>query len=171
MFSIKIAFLSMIALVAASNFLVQFPLGEWLTWGAFPYPMTFMVTELTNRYYGPKKARQIVYVGFTIAVILSIWLSTPKIAFASGLAFLTSQLLDIYVFNRLRQQVWWCAPLCASVMASLIDATTFWSFAFWGENLPILTWAIGDTSVKLAVDIVMLMPFRVAIRKISLSGN
>jgi queuosine precursor transporter len=163
-YHLTFAFLSMIILVIASNILVLFPINDWLTWGAFPYPVSFLVTELTNRKYGPKVARKVVYVGFLVAVILSIWLATPKIALASGSAFLISQLLDIYVFNRFRLATWWYAPFFASFSASLIDATIFWNIAFWNEDVPLLTWAIGDTSVKLIVDFFMLAPFRYAIR-------
>lgn len=170
MLTIPNAFVAMIAIVVASNYLVQFPINEWLTWGALPYPITFLVTELTNRIYGPKKARQVVYIGFAVAVVLSVWLSTPKIAFASGFAFLVSQLLDIYVFSILRQNSWWIAPFFSSVLASLVDAFCFWNIAFWGENVPLLTWAIGDTSIKLLVDVAMLTPFRLAIRKIPITA-
>lgn len=158
------AMLIMALLVALSNFLVLFPINDWLTWGAFPYPATFLVTELTNRFHGPKAARQVVYLGFGLAVILSIWMATPKVALASGTAFLFSQLLDIVVFNRVRKKSWWYAPLFASVTASLFDAAIFWNIAFWGENVPLLTWAIGDTTVKLLIDAAMLTPFRLAIR-------
>jgi uncharacterized PurR-regulated membrane protein YhhQ (DUF165 family) len=168
MFSLKYAYLATILIVISSNVLVLFPINDWLTWGAFPYPVAFLVTELTNRFYGPKQARKIVYVGFVIAVLLSIWLATPKIALASGSAFLTSQLLDIAVFNRLRRATWWYAPLFASVIASCLDATVFWNLAFWGEDVPLLTWAIGDTAVKLFIDLAMLTPFRLATRKIPL---
>ena len=161
-----IYFLSMILVVAASNFLVLFPINDWLTWGAFPYPISLLITELANRQYGPQQARKIAYVGFAVGVVLSILLATPKIAFASGSAFLCSQLLDISIFNRFRRAAWWCAPIFASFSASLVDASIFWTMAFWGENLPVLTWAIGDTSVKLMLDVALLTPFRVAIRKI-----
>lgn len=166
MYSIKSAFIAMTLIVIASNYLVLFPINDWLTWGAFTYPITFLISELTNRLYGPKKARKVVYIGFVVAVFLSIWLATPKIALASGAAFLISQLFDIYVFNQLRQARWWYAPFFSSLSASLIDATIFWNLAFWGENVPLLTWAIGDTSIKLLVDLAMLTPFRLAIRKI-----
>lgn len=153
----------MIAIVAISNYLVQFPLNDWLTLAAFTYPISFLITELTNRLYGPKIARKVVYSGFTIAVILSFYLSTPKIATASGLAFLTSQLLDIAIFNKVRRTAWWYAPLIASFIASTIDSAIFWGVAFYGENLPILTWAIGDTLIKFLIDISMLLPFRLVI--------
>jgi uncharacterized PurR-regulated membrane protein YhhQ (DUF165 family) len=165
MFKISTSFLAMIAIVATSNYLVQFPINDWLTFGALTYPMSFLVTELTNRFHGPQTAKKVVYAGFIVAVFLSIWVSTPKIAFASGAAFLISQLLDISVFNRLRQGVWWYAPFFASLSASLVDNTIFWSVAFWGEDLPILTWALGDLSVKLILDLAMLTPFRLAIRR------
>ena len=108
--------IAMALVVVASNILVQYPfepfeLGDYLTWGAFTYPVSFLVTDLTNRRYGPKIARELVAVGFVIAVALSIWLATSRIALASGTAFLVGQLLDISVFNRLRRQSWWRAPL------------------------------------------------------------
>jgi uncharacterized PurR-regulated membrane protein YhhQ (DUF165 family) len=159
------AFLAMIAVVALSNYLVQFPINDWLTWGAFPYPVSFLITELTNRFYGPKAARQVVYVGFIVAAILSIAIATPKIALASLTAFFVSQMLDIAIFNKLRQATWWQAPLLASTIASTVDATIFWSIAFFGEPMPILTWAIGDTIIKLLLDVFLLTPFRLMIRQ------
>jgi queuosine precursor transporter len=169
--SLALAMLTMTFLVALSNVLVLFPINDWLTWGSFSYPATFLVTELTNRFHGPKAARRVVCVGFVLAVLLSIWAATPKIAFASGAAFLFSQLLDIAVFNRLRQKAWWYAPFFASFAASLVDATIFWNIAFWGEHVPLLTWAIGDTTIKLLVDVAMLTPFRFAIQKMQLAKN
>lgn len=163
-FNLFQAFIAMVSVVAAANYLVQFPINDWLTWGAFPYPITFLVTELTNRFYGPRRARQVVYAGFVVAVLISIVLATPKIAFASGSAFLISQLLDILVFNRLRQATWWYAPFFSSFCASLIDTALFWGIAFWGEQGPIFTWAMGDFMIKLLVDMTMLIPFRIAIR-------
>lgn len=167
MFRLTSAYVAMAVTVAASNYLVQFPLNDWLTWGAFPYPISFLITELTNRFYGPQIARRVVYVGFALAVVLSMALATPKIALASGSAFLIGQLIDIYVFNQFRQKPWWYAPCFASVSASLVDATLFWTIAFWGENIPnLLQWAVGDTIVKLLMDVAMLTPFRLAIRKL-----
>lgn len=160
-------FLSMILIIAVSNYLVLFPINDWLTWGALPYPISFLITELTNRYYGPKVARRLVYSAFPFAILLSVWLATPKIAFASGVAFLISQLLDIGIFNRFRYAPWWQAPFFASTSASMIDTGIFWSLAFWGEPLPMITWALGDFTVKCMVDAVMLTPFRFAIRKIN----
>jgi uncharacterized PurR-regulated membrane protein YhhQ (DUF165 family) len=167
--NIKFAYLAMTLIVMASNYLVLFPINDWLTWGSFLYSASFLVTELTNRLYGPQKARKVVYVGFALAVFFSYWLATPKIAFASGTAFLVSQLLDIFVFNRLRQGAWWYAPLFSSIIASCVDGTIFWNMAFWGEDVPLLTWAIGDTSVKLLMDIAMLTPFRLVMRRLQWS--
>lgn len=158
------AFLAMIAIVSASNYFVQFPINNWLTWGAVIYPISFFITELTNRFYGSKIARRVVYAGFACAMILSIWLSTPRIAFASGTAFLFSQLLDIFVFNRFRQSFWWLAPLFASISASAVDTLLFWTLAFWGESVPIVTLALGDFFAKCLLDLIMLSPFRIAIR-------
>ena len=111
----------MTVIVAASNYLVQFPVNDWVTWGAFTYPVAFLVTDLTNRAYGPARARQVVYVGFALAVILSIVLATPQIALASGAAFLVAQLLDVKLFERLQHRgSWWTAPLVSSSVASAL---------------------------------------------------
>ena len=170
-FQVQIAFLAMVGIVAASNYLVQFPLNDWLTWGAFVYPFSFLITELTNRIHGPQMARKVVYAGFLVAAILSLLLATPKIAVASLTAFLVSQLLDIFVFNRLRQAAWWRAPFFASFFASLIDTLLFWQLAFWNESVPLLTWMTGDFAVKFLFDVAMLTPFRLAIRRMSTSLN
>ena len=131
--------LLMAAVVVASNFLVQFPvtgtlfgiaLGDLLTWGAFTYPVAFLITDLTNRQFGPSIARRIVFVGFVVGVALSFWLSAPRIAIASGTAFLIGQLLDISVFNELRRKSWWKAPLAASLAGTVLDTVLFFSLAF-----------------------------------------
>src|SRR5690606_17409655 len=116
---------AMAATVLASNFLVQFPfehlgLGEMLTWGAFTYPVAFLITDLTNRRFGARIARLVVLVGFIVAVALSIWLATPRIAIASGTAFLVAQLLDVVVFDRLRRQAWWRPPLFSTLISSAL---------------------------------------------------
>lgn len=170
LYSINLAFFLMVTIIVASNYLVQFPINDWLTWGAFPYPISLLITELTNRLHGPKKARHVAYVGFAIAALMSIWLATPKIAFASSTAFLTSQLLDISTFTRLRQKTWWQAPFVASVLASITDTALFWTLAFWGEEAPVLTWALGDFSVKLLLDLAMLIPFRLALYNVNFSS-
>jgi len=135
---LAIPVIAMMAVVAASNVLVQHPvpyfgLSEILTWGAFSYPVAFLVNDLTNRRFGPAVARQVVYFGFALAVVLSIWLATPRIAIASGTAFLVGQLLDIGVFNRLRRVGWWQAPLAGSLLGSAIDTVLFFSLAFAGD--------------------------------------
>ncbi len=184
--------LLMTAVVVASNFLVQFPLqgtlaginlADLLTFGAFTYPVAFLVTDLTNRQFGPTAARKVVFVGFIAGVVLSILLATPRIAVASGSAFLVGQLLDISVFNRLRRLAWWKAPLMGSVLGSVLDTVIFFSlsfapiFGFIGPNddfaiaaAPILgvmsaeaprwiSWAIADFSVKMLIGVVMLLPY------------
>jgi queuosine precursor transporter len=151
---------AMVAVVAGSNVAVQYPINEWLTWGAFTYPFSFLVTDLTNRRLGPGQARRVVYVGFALAVVLSVLLATPRIALASGTAFLTAQLLDILVFNRLRRQAWWQAPLISSAIASLWDTAVFFGLAFAGTGLPWVTWAAGDLGVKAAMALALLLPFR-----------
>ena len=133
-----LAVFAMVATVAASNFLVQFPvqaqlgginLADLLTWGAFTYPVAFLVTDLTNRHFGPTGARLVVICGFAVAVVLSIWLATPRIAIASGTAFLVAQFLDISIFNRLRRGQWWHAPLFSSLVSSALDTVIFFSLA------------------------------------------
>ncbi|HEX2526222.1 MAG TPA: VUT family protein [Geminicoccus sp.] len=151
---------AMVVVVVASNWLVQFPINDWLTWGAFSYPMAFLVSDLTNRWYGPARARQVALVGFAIGVVLSYLLSDARIALASGLAFLSSQLLDITIFDRMRRASWWKAPLVGSVLASTWDTAVFFSGAFAFTGLPWISWAIGDLAVKLAMALVLLVPFR-----------
>ena len=152
--------IAMTVVVVASNILVQYPINDWITWGALTYPVAFLITDLTNRRLGARWARRVVYVGFALAVILSIALATPRIAIASGSAFLCAQLLDVFIFNRLRERDWWQAPLISSVLGSVIDTALFFSLAFAGTGDPWITWAIGDLGVKLAVAMTMLIPFR-----------
>ena len=154
--------LAMAVIVAASNYLVQFPVNEWITWGAFTYPIAFLVTDLTNRAFGPARARQVVYAGFLLAVILSMALATPRIALASGTAFLVAQLLDVRIFDRLqRRGGWWTAPLVSSSVGSAVDTLLFFSIAFAGTAVPWVTLGIGDYAVKLVLALSMLIPFRV----------
>lgn len=162
------AVVAMAAVVVGSNIAVQYPfehfgLAEVLTWGAFTYPLSFFVTDLTNRQLGARNARLVVYVGFFIAVILSALLAEPRIAAASGLAFLVGQLLDVTVFNRLRRQSWWRAPLAASALGSLVDTAIFFTAAFAFTGLPWLGWATGDLAVKLIFALGLLAPFRLFI--------
>ena len=169
---------AMIGVVAASNVLVQYPVGflgleEVLTYGAFSYPLAFLVNDLTNRRFGPVVTRRVVYVGFALAVLLSIWLATPRIALASGTAFLVGQLLDITVFNRLRRMDWWQAPLAGSVLGSALDTAIFFSLAFAGDammsgpatyfgTITVPLWvglAFFDFLVKLGCALVALVPY------------
>lgn len=152
--------LAMTVIVAASNWLVQFPINDVLTWGAITYPVSFLVTDLTTRLQGPERARMVVGVGFALAVLLSAWLATPRIAAASGAAFLAGQLLDIQVFQRLRAGSWWRAPLVSSTLGSVLDTALFFSLAFAGTGLPWATLALGDLGVKLVIAVLALAPFR-----------
>lgn len=163
--SLALAITAMMLVVASSNYLVQFPIGNYLTWGAFTYPFAFLVTDLTNRLLGTERARQVVYAGFALGVALSIYLATPRIALASGSAFLIGQLLDIIVFNRLRASSWWKAPLFATALGSVIDTALFFSLAFAGTDIPWLPLAAGDLCVKLAMAVLLLAPFRIAITR------
>jgi len=159
-----IGVLAMVIIVTASNILVQYPVNDWITWGAFTYPVAFLVTDLTNRRLGPATARRVVLAGFAIAVAMSIWLATPRIALASGSAFLIAQLADVWIFNRLRDLAWWRAPLVSSLLASALDTALFFTLAFAFTGLPWMTWAVGDYGVKVAVALAMLIPFRLLLR-------
>ena len=155
---------AMAAIVLASNILVQYPLtafglGDVLTYGAFTYPFAFLVTDLTNRWFGPAKARLVILVGFAVAVALSLWLADARIAVASGAAFLTAQMLDVTVFNRLRAGSWWRAPLVSSTVGSALDTALFFSLAFAGTDVPWVTLALGDFAVKMAMALAALVPY------------
>ena len=164
--------------VVFSNFLVQFPvqyfgLNEILTYGAFSYPVTFLVTDLANRAYGKMGARKVVYVGFTIGVLLTLFISTNfsdiisiRIAIGSGLAFFIAHNIDIKIFDALRKLHWSVAPLSSSVIGSIIDTFLFFSIAFYGTDVPWFTLALGDLTVKLIIALLMLIPFRVLIKDI-----
>lgn len=155
-----IALGTMMLIVVGSNILVQYPINSWLTWGALSYPVSFLVTDLLNRRFGPRAARRVVYIGFASAVLVSIVLATPRIALASGCAFLLAQLTDITVFDRLRHQYWWRAPFIGGALAAVLDTVTFFAIAFAGTDVPWTTLLLGDLSVKLTVDLLMLAPFR-----------
>ena len=168
-----IALVIMCSLVAASNYFVQpqFHINEWLTIGALTYPITFLVTDLLNRRFGPQAARRIVYWGFAAALIVSIFLSTPRIAIASASAFLVAHVLDIYVFNRLRQRSWWLAPMVAGVLASIIDTYVFFATSFIGTPVPWVTLALGDSIIKVGLSLLLLAPFRALMWKLGAQKN
>ncbi|MEO0781913.1 MAG: queuosine precursor transporter [Pseudomonadota bacterium] len=190
--------LAMAAIVVASNILVQFLYGQWLTWGAFTYPLAFLVTDIMNRVYGRVAARRVVLAGFAVGIVCSFIgtqivgefgpLVTLRIAMGSGLAFLTAQLLDIAIFNRLRESTWWRAPVVSSIIGSSVDTALFFTIAFsasltflepsndvsWaGEILPLLgmgpempLWvslAVADWMVKMVLALIALVPFRIIV--------
>jgi len=192
--------LGMAAVVVASNILVQFLLGQWLTWGAFTYPFAFLITDLTNRFYGAKAARKVVVAGFITGLICSFIgtqiegefgpLVTGRVAFASAMAFLLAQLLDVEIFDRLRHGSWWRAPLVSSIFGAMLDTLFFFTVAFsaaliwlepandvsWaGEMLPLLGYgpevplwvslAVADWGVKIALVVITLIPFRAVLRR------
>lgn len=146
--------------IVLSNFLVQFPVGAWLTWGAFSYPLAFLVSDLTNRAVGPAAARRVAWTGFAVAVLVSLALAPWRIAAASGSAFIVSQMLDIVVFNRWRRQAWWKAPLIGSLVASCIDTAVFFFLAFAGTTVPWWQLAAGDLAVKALMAALLLAPYR-----------
>lgn len=193
--------LAMAAIVLASNILVQFLFGQWLTWGAFVYPLAFLVTDLVNFVHGPKAARKVVLAGFVIGLLCSLAgsqivgeagpLVTLRIALASGVAFLVAQLLDVSIFDRLRQGSWWRAPLVSTLVGATVDTALFFSLAFsaalvwvepandvsWAnEVLPVLgmgplapLWvslAAADWMVKLSLALLALVPFRIVVRRL-----
>jgi len=162
--------------VLSSNYLVQFPinyygLSEILTYGAFSYPVAFLITDLANRFYGKFVARKIVYFGFFIGIIFTFFFSTDfadlisvRIAIGSGVAFITAQLLDIQIFDRLRKKEWFIAPLTSSFIGSTVDTFLFFSIAFYATGVPWITLSLGDLAVKLFVSIVMLIPFKILLK-------
>ena len=159
-------------IVLASNFLVQFPvkyygLQDILTYGAFSYPVAFLITDLANRSYGKTAAKKIVYIGFSIGVSFTLLFSTNfadfisiRIAIGSGTAFIVAQLLDVKIFDKLRNKRWFIAPLSSSVIGSTIDTFLFFSIAFYATGIPWISLSFGDLAVKLAVALLMLLPFR-----------
>jgi len=151
---------AMTVIVTASNILVGYPINDWLTWGAFTYPIAFLVTDLSNRSLGPARARRVVYVGFAVAVALSWFFAGERIALASGTAFLVAQLLDIFIFDRLRRGVWWRAPVVSSGIGSVVDTALFFTLAFAGTGLPWITWGLGDFGAKVAMALILLAPYR-----------
>lgn len=158
--------LAMAAVVALSNWLVQYPITPWLTWGAFSYPLAYLVTDVCNRCHGPRHARLIAVCGFAVGFGLSLWLANLQIAAASGTAFLVSQLLDVAVFNRLRRASWWKAPFWGSMAASVIDTAIFFSMAFHGTDVPWLPLAAGDLAVKFLMAALLLAPYRALVRRL-----
>ena len=158
--------LAMIVVVAASNYLVQFPINSWLTWGAFTFPIAFLVTDLTNRAVGAQAARQVAWAGFAIAVAVSLGLAPWRIALASGAAFIVGQLLDITLFSRLRALTWWKAPLIGSLIASAVDTGLFFFLAFYGSSVPWLPLAAGDLAVKSLMAAVLLAPYKMMLPRL-----
>ena len=164
--------------VVLSNYLVQFPiqyfgLNEILTYGAFSYPVTFLITDLANRAYGKLVARKVVYVGFTIGILLTLFVSTNfsdvisiRIAIGSGVAFFIAQNLDVQIFDSLRKKIWYVAPFVSSIIGSITDTLLFFSIAFYATGIPWVSLAFGDLTVKLIIALAMLIPFRLLINKI-----
>ena len=159
-------------IILASNYLVQFPvkyfgLDNLLTYGAFSYPIAFLITDLANRSYGKIAARKIVYVGFSIGIMFTLFFSTNfsdlisiRIAIGSGIAFITAQLLDVQIFDRLRKKHWYVAPLSSSLIGSTVDTFLFFSISFYGTGVPWVTLSLGDLVVKIFIALLMLIPFR-----------
>jgi queuosine precursor transporter len=165
-------------IVVISNYLVQFPiqyygLSEILTYGAFSYPITFLITDLANRAYGKQVARKIVYFGFAIGILLTLFVSTNfsdvisvRIAMGSGVAFFIAQNLDVQIFDFLRKKTWFIAPLTSSVIGSTVDTFLFFSIAFYATGIPWVSLSLGDLAVKLFIALTMLIPFRLLLSSI-----
>jgi len=160
------------AIVLLSNYLVQFPINKFgleniLTYGAFSYPVAFLITDLANRVYGKNGAKKVVYFGFSIGILFTLIFSTNfgdlisiRIAIGSGTAFIFAQLLDVQIFDKFRKEKWFIAPLASSMIGSIVDTFLFFSISFYGTGIPWFTLALGDLAVKIFVAIVMLIPFR-----------
>ena len=158
--------------VLVSNYLVQFPIKHYglekiLTYGAFSYPIAFLITDLANRSYGKLVARKIVYIGFVIGIAFTLFFSTNfsdlisvRIAIGSGIAFLVAQLFDVKIFDQLRKKKWFVAPLTSSFVGSIVDTFLFFSISFYGTGIPWVTLSFGDLAVKILVTLTMLIPFR-----------
>ena len=170
--------LLMALVVSLSNYLVQFPvnffgLKNFLTYGAFIYPVAFLITDLANRRYGKNTANRIVYLGFALGLFLTLYFSTNfsdlisiRIAIGSGTAFLVAQLIDVQIFDRLRKKIWFVAPLTSSIFGSIIDTFLFFSISFYGTNMNWITLSFGDLSVKIFISLVMLIPFRLLLSRV-----
>ena len=159
--------------VLTSNYLVQFPvkyygLSEILTYGAFTYPIAFLITDLANKFYGKLLAKKVVYIGFIIGIFFTLFFSTNfsdlisiRISFGSGIAFFVAQLIDVRIFYKLRKKKWYVAPLTSSIIGSTIDTFLFFFISFYGTQMPWITLSLGDLTVKLFVALLMLIPFRI----------
>ena len=177
-----LAFL-MASVVALSNYLVQFPINYFdlenlLTYGAFSYPIAFLITDLSNRKYGKNVAKKIVYLGFALGIFLTLYFSTNysdlisiRIAIGSGTAFLVAQLIDVHIFDRLRNKIWFIAPLSSSLIGSSIDTGLFFSISFYGTGVNWITLSFGDLTVKIFVALTMLVPFRLFLYRIQEISN
>jgi uncharacterized PurR-regulated membrane protein YhhQ (DUF165 family) len=164
------------AVVLISNYLVQFPIQHYdlekiLTYGAFSYPVAFLITDLANRSYGKVVARKIVYIGFAIGISFTLLFSTNfadlisiRIAIGSGVAFLVAQLLDVQIFDNLRKKKWYMAPLTSSIIGSTVDTFLFFSISFYATGVPWITLSLGDLIVKVLVALIMLIPFRLLLK-------
>ena len=168
----------MASVVALSNYLVQYPvkyfdLQNILTYGAFSYPIAFFITDLSNRRYGKNKAKKIVYLGFSLGVFLTLYFSTNysdlvsiRIAIGSGIAFLTAQLIDVNIFDKLRKRKWFIAPLTSSLLGSAIDTFLFFSISFYGTGINWVTLSLGDLTIKIIIALIMLIPFKILLLRV-----
>ena len=164
--------------VLTSNYLVQFPinyfgLNEILTYGAFSYPIAFLITDISNRFYGKTTAKKIVYIGFALGICFTLLFSSNfadlisiRIAIGSGTAFIVAQLLDVQIFDQLRRKKWFVAPLTSSLLGSTVDTFLFFSISFYGTGIPWFTLSLGDLAVKIFVALAMLIPFRLLLRRV-----
>tara|TARA_B100001559_G_scaffold18921_1_gene15681 strand:+ start:129 stop:677 length:549 start_codon:yes stop_codon:yes gene_type:complete len=162
--------------VLTSNYLVQFPINHYglekiLTYGALSYPIAFLITDLANRAYGKVVARKIVYIGFAIGISFTLLFSTNfadlisvRIAIGSGTAFLVAQLLDVQIFDNLRNKIWYIAPFTSSIIGSTVDTFLFFSISFYATGVPWVTLSLGDLAVKILITLLMLVPFRLLLK-------
>ncbi len=157
--------LAMAIVIVSSNILVKIPINELWTWGAFTFPFAFLITDLTNRFYGAASARKVVFTGFGIGVVASLVFADPRIAAASGIAFLTAQLVDVTIFNKLRNRTWWIAPFTSSVISTILDTWLFFFLAFVATGASWYGWAFGDLMVKWSVSLAALIPYGIFVLK------
>jgi len=155
----------MAVIIVASNILVEIPINTFLVWGTLTFPLAFLVTDLTNRRRGAAAARFVVYCGFAVGIAASLYFADTRVALASGTAFLIAQLFDVSVFDRLREQSWWIAPLVSSILSTVLDTLLFFTLAFYGTGAPWTGWIVGEIGVKWAVALLALGPYSLFISR------
>ncbi len=156
-----IACVLMGVVILSANILVAIPVNDWFTYGALTFPICFLITDTVNRLYGVQSARKVVVFGFVVGVVLSLYFADKRIALASGMAFIMGQMLDVFVFDKLRQATWWKAPVFSSALSSVVDTALFFTIAFAGSGDPWMTWALGDLFAKYIMVVALIPAYRI----------